>query len=144
VNGGVTRAIACLLLLCALNAAHAESPEPGRWRVITTTLSGPPSPPQVAMRCLTPEQVGDLEKTFGPQVSTVNSDCERTEFSREPSGMKWRLQCRGQINIDVAGQFVFESATRYSAMVVTRATMIDLVVQNSMVSIDAERVGACQ
>jgi len=29
-------------------------------------------------------------------------------------------------------------------MVVTRATMIDLVVQNSMVSIDAERVGACQ
>ena len=138
------RAIVCLLLLFAIDVARAEPPEPGRWRVITTTLSGPPSPPQVAMRCLTPEEVGDLGKTFGPQVSTVNSECECTEFEFEPSSLKWRLQCRGQINIDVAGQFVFESATRYSAMVVTRATMIDLVVQNSMVSIDAERVGACQ
>ena len=136
------RAIVCLLLLFAIDVARAEPPEPG-WRVITTTLSGPPSPPQVAMRCLTPEEVGDLGKTFGPQVSTVKSECER-EFEFEPSSLKWRLQCRGQINIDVAGQFVFESATRYSAMVVTRATMIDLVVQNSMVSIDAERVGACQ
>jgi hypothetical protein len=39
---------------------------------------------------------------------------------------------------------VFESATRYSAMVVTRATMIDMIVQNTIVSIEAERVGACQ
>jgi len=112
VSGGVKRAIVCLLLLFAIDVARAEPPEPGRWRVITTTLSGPPSPPQVAMRCLTPEEVGDLGKTFGPQVSTVNSECERTEFEFEPSSLKWRLQCRGQINIDVAGQFVFENATR--------------------------------
>lgn len=140
----MTRTIVCVLaLLFAVDAANAEPPEPGRWRVITTTLSGPPAPPQVAMRCLTAEQVADLGKTFGPQVSTVNSDCERIEFQFDPSGLKWRLQCRGQINIDVAGQFVFESATRYSAMVVTRATMIDVVVQNNMVSINAERVGPC-
>lgn len=139
----MTRATLCALLLFAAGAACAEAPEPGRWRVITTTLSGPPGPPQVAMRCLSPEQVADLGKTFGPQVSTVNSDCERTEFEFSPSGLKWRLQCRGQLNIDVAGQFEFESATRYSAMVVTRATMADLVVQNNMVSIDAERVGDC-
>ncbi len=139
----MTRAIACMLLLFAAGAASAESPEPGRWRVMTTTLSGPPAPPQIAMRCLTPDEVADLGKTFGPQASTVNSQCERTEFQFDPSGLKWRMQCRGQINIDIAGQFVFESATRYSAMVVTRATMMDLVVQHSMVSIDAERVGAC-
>ena len=137
------RAIVCLLLLFAIDVARAEPPEPGRWRVITTTLSGPPSPPQVAMRCLT-RRSRRSRQDIRPQVSTVNSECERTEFEFEPSSLKWRLQCRGQINIDVAGQFVFESATRYSAMVVTRATMIDLVVQNSMVSIDAERVGACQ
>jgi hypothetical protein len=46
--------------------------------------------------------------------------------------------------MDVAGQFIFESATRYSAMLVTRAMVLDRIVQNTMVSIVAERVGACE
>jgi hypothetical protein len=136
--------VVALLLLVAAWPASAENLEPGRWRVITTTLSGPPSPPQVASRCLTPEETADPGKTFGPQFSTVNSLCERTEFKLDPSGLTWRLQCKGQVDMDVAGQFIFESATRYSAMLVTRAMVLDRIVQNTMVSIVAERVGACE
>jgi hypothetical protein len=144
--GGVgIRPIACLLLLLlATQAVHAQGLEPGRWRVITTTLTGPPAPPEVASRCLTPEEAADPGKTFGPQISTVNSLCERTEFKLEPSGLTWKLQCKGQVDMDVAGQFVFESATRYSAMLVTRTTVLERIVQNTLVSITAERVGACQ
>ena len=99
---------------------------------------------KVATRCLTPDDVADLGKTFGPQASTVNSECERTEFKLEPQGLTWRLQCKGQVDMDVAGQFVFESPTRYSALIVTKATMLERIVQDTMVSISAERIGECR
>ena len=112
--------------------------------MLTTTLSGPLAPPQVATRCLTPEDVADLGKTFAPQVVTENSECTRTEFKLEPTGLIWRLQCKGQLDMDVAGQFIFDSPTRYSAMVTTKASMLDQIVQQSMVSISAERIGECR
>jgi hypothetical protein len=135
-----------LLLLFVTQVASAQTVElePGRWRVVTTTLSGPPSPPQVTTRCLTPEDVKDPGKTFGPQASTVNSECKPTEFRLEASGLSWRLQCRGQLDMDVGGQFIFESPTSYSALVITQATMMERMVQQSMMTISAQRIGACE
>ena len=125
-------------------SVSAQTLEPGRWRVMTTTLSGALAPPQVATRCLTPADVADLGKTFAPQVKAENSECTRTEFKLEPSGLTWRLQCKGQLDMDVAGHFIFDSPTRYSAMVTTKASMLDQIVQQSMVSISAERIGECR
>ena len=142
-SGGVRSLLAFLLMLAA-QAASAQTLEPGRWRVVTTTLSGPPTPPQVATRCLTPEEVKDPGKTFGPQVSTVNSECRQTEFKLDPAGLSWRLQCKGQLDMEVAGQFIFESPTNYSALLTTQATMMDRMVQQSMMTIAAERIGACE
>lgn len=96
------------------------------------------------MRCLTPEDVNDPGKTFAPQISTVNSECERTEFKLDAAGLTWKLQCRGQLDMDLAGEFIFESPTRYSALVTTKATMLDRIVQDTMMTITAERVGACE
>ena len=138
------RCAAAFLALWAAQSALAENLEPGRWRVVTTMLSGPPSPPQVATRCLTPEQVADPGKTFAPQASTVNSDCERTVFKLEPSGLTWQLQCRGQVDMDVTGQFIFDSTKRYNALVTTKVTMLDRLVQETMISIAAEHVGDCR
>lgn len=144
----MVRVAGCLIALLAVVAlvpsASAQNLEAGRWRVLTTTLSGPLAPPQVATRCLTPEDVADLGKTFAPQVKTENSECTRTEFKLEPTGLTWRLQCKGQLDMDVAGQFIFDSPTRYSAMVTTKASMLDQIVQQSMVSISAERIGECR
>jgi hypothetical protein len=143
----MSRIPACLVALLsfvALDAASAQSLEPGRWRVLTTTLSGQLQPPMVATRCLTPEDVADPGKTFGPQVTTENSQCEQKEFKLEPSGLTWRLQCRGQLDMDVAGQFIFDSPTRYSAFITSKATMLDRIVNETMVSISAERIGECR
>ena len=143
----MNRVAHCLVALLAVSAtpsASAQSLEPGRWRVLTTTLSGPLAPPQVATRCLTPDDVADPGKTFAPQVVTENSECTRMEFKLESTGLTWRLQCKGQLDMDVAGQFIFDSPTRYSAMVTTKASMLDQIVQQSMVSISAERIGECR
>jgi hypothetical protein len=137
------RCTIALLSLAAAPSALAQSLEPGRWRVMTTTLSGPLAPPQVATRCLTADDVGDLGKTFGPQVATENSECKRVEFKLDSAGLTWRLQCRGQLDMDVAGQFIFDSATRYSAFITTKATMLDRIVHDTSVSISAERIGEC-
>jgi hypothetical protein len=131
------------LLLLVAQAASAETLESGRWRVVTTNLTGPPGPPQVTTRCLTPAEVADPGKTFAPQVSTVNSECERTEFKLDSSGLTWRLQCRGQLDMDVAGQFVFGSPTRYTALITTKAAVGGRLVQETMMSIAGERVGDC-
>lgn len=139
----VLRCAVALLSLVAVTTASAQNLEPGRWRIMTTTVSGPLGPPDVATRCLTPEDVADLGKTFGPQVATENSECKRTEFKLEPSGLTWRLQCRGQLDMDVSGQFIFDSSTRYSAFIKTKATMLDRIVHDTMVSISAERIGEC-
>ncbi len=136
--------VATVLSFQAISSVPAESLEPGRWRVMTTTLSGPQAPPQVATRCLSPDDVADLGKTFGPQIVTENSECKRTAYSLDASGLTWRLQCRGQLDMDVAGQFIFDSSTRYSAFITTRATMADRIVHDTSVSISAERIGECR
>jgi hypothetical protein len=140
----VLRWAVALLPLIAAAPAFAQTLEPGRWRIMTTTVSGPITPPNVATRCLTAEDVADPGKTFGPQFATENSECKRAEFKLEPSGLTWRLQCRGQLDMDVAGQFIFDSPRRYSAFITTRATMLDRIVHDTSVSISAERIGECR
>jgi len=136
-------AASCVVV--AAGAAQAQQLEAGQWRVMTTQLNEGPasSPPQIKMRCMTPAEVADPAKTFTPEVSTVNATCERTEYALEGNYLKWRLQCRGQIDMDVAGQFIFESPTRYTAMVATKATVMDRVVQTTISTIDGQRIGEC-
>ena len=137
--------VAALCVLVAAGAAQAQQLEAGQWRVMTTQLGEGPvaPPPQIRMRCLTPAEVADPAKTFSPEVSTVNAVCERTEYSLDQNFLKWRLQCRGQIDMDVAGQFIFESPTRYTAMVATKATVMERIVQSTLSTIDGQRVGDC-
>lgn len=136
---------AAVCVLVAAGSAQAQQLEAGRWRVMTTQLGqGPVSePPQIKMRCLTPAEVADPAKTFSPEVSTVNAICERTEYSLEQNFLKWRLQCRGQVDMDVAGQFIFESPTHYTAMVATKATAMERIVHSTLSTIDGQRVGDC-
>src|SRR5450755_4405292 len=97
-----------ITLLCALPvltvaAAAEDLIEPGQWKITTNTLmNGSAMPPQVKARCLTPEQAGDVGKTFGAAIDTVNSTCERTEYEASGRTLKWRLLCKGQLDMDVS------------------------------------------
>jgi hypothetical protein len=139
--------LSCLVVSAALAApdAHADGLDAGLWRSIQTpTLNGIAGPPRETMRCLRDAEVNDLERTFSPVYGTTNSACEQTEHEFTPQRLKWRLQCRGQLDMDVAGEFVFERRDRYTATIVASSSMLGKLMQETHTRIEAERVGECK
>jgi hypothetical protein len=139
-------------LLCAAVAsgfggmtARADGLQAGLWKIVTKPeVNGMVGADQETMRCLTDEDVNNLEATFSANSRTINSDCERTEAESTPRRLKWRLRCKGQIDMDIAGEFLFDDPKHYTATVTTRASMMGQQIQNSRASIEARHVGACK
>jgi hypothetical protein len=130
-------------LIALASPAHADALQPGFWKVTSTPeVNGSATPPQVKMRCMTPAETADLDKTFSPEARTINSSCERVEHEVTSTTLKWRLKCTGQMAMDVAGAFTFESPQRYVAEVRTQMSMPGQTVA-SRVKIEGERVGEC-
>jgi Protein of unknown function (DUF3617) len=136
--------LAAALLLAAAPNARADGLRAGQWKTLQSPeINGMAGPVQQNMRCLTPDAVADLDKTFSPVSRTTNSACERTEHEVSPQGLKWRLQCKGQIDMDVAGEFTFDSPEHYSATITARSSMQGRVMQDVRTTIEGERVGDC-
>jgi hypothetical protein len=139
-----------MTLLCALQVAATSALadnliEPGQWKVTATTvMNGAAAPPQAKARCLTPEQVGDVAKTFGPVSGTVNSTCEQTEYEANGRTLKWHLQCRGQLDIDVEGSFNFDTPLHYTATITSKGRMAGALISDVKTELEGERVGDCQ
>jgi hypothetical protein len=138
-------ALPCALLLIAPAAAEELTIEPGEWKVTSKTiLNGAPTPPTVKARCLSPQEAGDVAKTFGPAMGTVNSTCKPAVFETTGRKMSWRLECRGQLDIDVQGQFDFDSTSHYTATVSSKGWMAGSLVSDVKTELEGERIGACQ
>ena len=139
-----------LILLCALPvltlpAAADNLIEPGQWKVTSNTvMNGAASPPQVKARCITPEQAGDVATTFGPVSGTINSTCERTEYEMTGRMLKWQLQCRGQLDMDVVGSFNFDSSLHYTAIITSKGRMAGSLISDVKTELEGERVGECK
>jgi len=124
--------------------AQADGLEAGLWRSRqSVTINGLAGPPRESIRCLTASAVADLDGTFSPVYGTTNSACERVEHEFTPQRLKWRLQCKGQADQDVAGEFLFERPDRYTASIQARFSMLGKVMQEVVTTIEAERVGEC-
>jgi hypothetical protein len=140
-------AAVCVGLVVALTAAAAQADglKAGLWRLTNkAVVDGATTPPRQTTRCLTETDVSDLEKTFSPVSRTTNSTCERVEHESTPQRLKWRLKCTGQLDMDVAGEFVFDSPEHYTATIDSQAAMLGRVVNSSRVTIEAQHVGDCQ
>jgi hypothetical protein len=134
-----------LALISSFGASRAQELQAGLWKIVTKPeINGVTAPDQETMRCLTPEDVDNIEVTFSPNSRTTNSTCEVTEHEMSPQRLKWRLQCKGQIDMDVAGEFIFTVPEHYTATITTQASMLGKQIQRSRASIEAQRVGACQ
>jgi hypothetical protein len=137
--------LAAAVAAIAAPGAHADGLDAGLWRSVQTpTLNGIAGPPRETMRCLRDAEVNDLDRTFSPVYGTTNSACEQTEHEFTPQRLKWRLQCRGQLDMDVAGEFVFERRDRYTATIVASSSMLGKLMQETLTRIEAERVGECK
>jgi hypothetical protein len=140
-----------MMLLCALPAlidlADADSLaiEPGQWKVVSSiVMNGAAMQPQIKLRCLSPQQAGDVAKTFGPVSGTVNSTCEPAEPETVGTKLQWHLQCKGQLDLDVLGDFNFDGPRHYSAVVISKGVMGGKLISDVKTEIEGERIGECQ
>src|SRR5215469_7153192 len=68
--------LAAALILGAVQTCAADGLRAGQWRTINSPeIDGVAGPVQQTTRCLTPEAVADLDKTFSPISRTTNSTC---------------------------------------------------------------------
>ena len=128
-------------------AAQAQTPsiQPGEWMVSSKTiLNGAPVPPTSRARCFTPQQASEVTKTFGPQVGTVNSTCADPVIETTDKTLKWRLECKGQMDMNVEGSFEFDSPTHYKATVSGKAWMNGSQISDASTDVEGERVGDCR
>jgi hypothetical protein len=88
--------------------------------------------------------VADLEKTFSPVGRTINSTCEMVEHELTPQRLKWHLQCTGQLDMDLAGEFLFDAPEHYSATITTASSMQGHRLQAGRMTLEGQRVGECQ
>ena len=135
-----------LLVACALGGSTvlADGIEPGLWQVISRTQTGGViGPPHESSKCLTPQDVADLATTFSPVSRTVNSTCAPIERSLADSRLTWRLTCKGQLDMELTGEFYFDSARHYTATVQSKAAMAGMPMVDSQENIEARWLSAC-
>jgi uncharacterized protein DUF3617 len=137
-------ALAAALTL-GVSTALADEIEPGLWKITTRTETGGViGPPHESSKCLTPEQTHDLATTFSPVPSTVNSVCAPIERSLNGQRLSWRLVCKGQLDMELTGDFNFDSPHHYSATVRTKASMAGMQMVDSQNTLEAEWLSECR
>ena len=135
-----------LVIACALSgsAVLADGIEPGLWLVTSRTQTGGViGPPHESSKCLTSQDVADLATTFSPISRTVNSTCAPIERSLSGSHLTWRLSCKGQLDMELIGEFNFDSARHYTATVQSKAAMAGMPMVDSQENIEARWLSAC-
>lgn len=124
--------------------AFADGIDPGLWRIITRTATGGViGPPHESSKCLTAEQTRDLATTFSPTASTVNSVCAPIQRSMDGTRLTWRIVCKGQLDMELTGEFNFDSPRHYTATVQTKAQMAGQPMIDSQNTLEGRWVSAC-
>jgi hypothetical protein len=135
---------AIAVLALAAPAAFAEGIEPGLWKITGhAETNGVVGPPHESTKCLTAEQTGDLGATFAPIPTTVNSVCAPIERSQNGPLLTWHLACKGQLNMELSGEFDFDSPHHYTGTVHTKAEMAGMPSVDSQNTIEGQWVSAC-
>jgi uncharacterized protein DUF3617 len=138
-------AVLLAVLAWTVPAAYADDIEPGLWKITSRVKNGdgPLGPPMESSKCLTPEQTSDIAKAFSPIANTINSECAPIERSFADRKLSWRLVCKGQLDMELTGDFNFDSPRHYSATVTSKAAMGGMAMVNSQNVLEAERVSDC-
>jgi hypothetical protein len=133
-----------LSLLAPCAAGAVDGPQPGLWKVVTRPeVNAMPGPAETKTRCLKPEDVQDLERTFAPEYRVQGATCERMELQWSGQKLSWRIRCTGALSMDVAGTYEFDGPRHYSGVV----TLVGLMAGREMRSrttLEGERIGECE
>lgn len=134
---------AALLTLGAAGAS-ADGIEAGLWKIGTVIeTAGRAGPPRETSKCLTADQVADLPATFSPVASTINSTCEPMARKFDGKKLTWHLVCKGQLDMELDGEFSFDSPHHYSGTVQSKAEMGGQAMPGSKTTVEGTWVSAC-
>ena len=132
------------LLVVSTSSAFADGIEPGLWKIISRIESnGAVSPSRESAKCFTAAQARDLVATFSPEMRTINSECAPLESSLEGDRLKWRLVCKGQLNMEVTGDYKFRDRRQYGGIVRTTTAMGGQPMSDTVTTLFAERISDC-
>jgi len=138
-------ALPAAILAVLVSAAFAEGIEPGLWRITSRTATGGViGPPHESSKCLTAEEARDVATTFSPLSRTVNSTCAPLERSFSGQKLTWKLVCKGQLDMELTGEFDFDSPRHYTATTRTKAAMAGQTMINSQDTLEAQWVSTCK
>jgi hypothetical protein len=131
-------------LVLTLGLGLADGIEPGLWEITSRTETGGViGPPHESSKCLTAEETRDLPTTFSPVPRTINSVCAPIERSFSGEKLTWRLVCKGQLNMELTGEFDFDSPHHYTATMQTKAEMAGMPMIDTQNTLEAHWVSAC-
>jgi hypothetical protein len=132
------------MLVLLATAASADGIAPGLWRITNRMETGGViGPPHESSKCLTAEQTADLGTTFSPVPTTVNSECAPIERKLTGDKLTWHLVCKGQLDMELTGEFNFDSPHHYSATVRTKAQMAGMPMVDSQQTLDGQWISEC-
>jgi len=122
----------------------ADGIEAGLWKITTTVETGGiTGPPRQTAKCLTADQVADLPATFSPIANTINSTCAPMQHSFDGKKLSWHLVCKGQLDMELTGEFNFDSPHHYTGSVESKASMAGQPMPASKNTVEGEWVSAC-
>ena len=74
----------------------------------------------------------------------MNSVCAPIERSFDGEKLTWKLVCKGQLDMELNGEFNFDSPHHYTATTRTKAEMGGMVMVNSQDTLEAQWVSECE
>jgi hypothetical protein len=133
-----------VLLACAASMAAAEGIQPGLWKIIShSETRGMVGPPRESRKCLSADQAKDVATTFSPISLTINSTCAPIERNFDGKHLTWHLVCTGQLNMDLAGDFTFDSPSHYKGQVHSKSEMAGMNGIDGIEVMEGEWVSEC-
>jgi len=136
-------AAVALVPLLGCSALAADGPRSGLWQIVSkAVMQGSAMPDQTKTRCLTTDDLQDIEKTFMPRYGTQNGTCSRLDFQWTGQKLSWHVQCTGMLSTDNVGEFNFDKPEHYSATLATKATIAGQET-DTLVTIDGQWIGEC-
>ena len=131
-------------LALAGSVAFADGIDPGLWKITSRTETGGViGPPHESSKCLSAEEAHDLATTFAPISRTINSVCAPIERSLTGPRLNWRLVCKGQLDMELTGDFNFDSPHHYTATVRTKAAIAGMQMVDSQETLEAQWLSEC-
>jgi Protein of unknown function (DUF3617) len=128
----------------AASAAYADGIDPGLWKIVGhSETAGVVGPPHESTKCLTADQTKDLATSFSVIPNTINSTCAPIERTFDGKHLTWHLVCKGQMDMDLSGDFNFDSPRHYTGTVQTKAAMAGMQMVDTKNAVEGQWVSAC-